>query len=79
MMCLFVGNVGSVIAKIENFPLTIENCGYYICINGVCVYDDEEADEDYVQEVYNNLMQTLAITLKGHYPCDDVVVVQVGD
>lgn len=73
MMCVFVGNIGSVIANTEMFPVTVELVDYGLYINGICVYEDEE-----LNEAYSNLMQLLTVTLKEEYPTDEVQVFQVG-
>lgn len=78
MMCVFVGNVGSVIANTEMFPVTVELVDYGLYINGICVYEDEELNEEIVNEAYSNLMQLLTVTLKEEYPTDEVQVFQVG-
>lgn len=79
MMCLFVGNVGSVAVNIEMFPCNIECMDYGLYVNGVCVYEDEEFDEEVIFETYSNLMQMLTVTLKSEYPTDEVQVFQVGE
>lgn len=79
MICVFVGNVGSVIANLEMFPCTVENDGFCIYINGTCVYEDYDAEEGVIEEVYSDLMQLLTMTLKEDYPTDEVQVFQVGD
>ena len=79
MMCVFVGNTGSVAVNVDMFPCNVECMYDGIYINGVCIYVDEECDEEVVSEVYSHLMQLLTVTLKEEYPSDEVHVFQVGE
>jgi hypothetical protein len=77
-MCVFVGNAGSVVANLDSFPLTVEIDAYCIYINGICVYADYDAEEGVIEDVYSDLMQMLAVTIKDEYPTDKVKIFQVG-
>lgn len=78
MMCVFVGNAGSVVANLDSFPLTVEIDAFCIYINGICVYTDYDAEDGVIEEAYSDLMQMLAVTIKEEYPTKEVQVFQVG-